>query len=540
LSPPDQAPRHFRNCLLLLLKSALITVVLACAAWIAGTATMTSAANANDLFTLDLQPTSPGRVIEDSAGNAYLTWTHRSSGTNTPGSPMFCKIPPGGASCPNPIALSIPGATSSIDEVSGVFPVLGAGSTVYVVAPRYVRDDVVIWTSTNGGESFNAGTLNAKGYSNKTDPSNILLSGSNLLISGSNAGLGFSTTPAAGGSGANFSFASPGSGGVAGSSMGLDGSGNPVEAYWTLSNPYAVEFYRYKGAGSLDEEGNWEGPSLVTNGDESKLVGGGASGLFLVSEDYAAGSNEPNVLDVRKYSGSSFGPPVTLASHTAAGLFEGGAVAESPGGRLAVAWPGTRAADQASVMHLFTSTDGGASFGGATDVAHLSSGYAIGDNAQLALGNGGQGWLTFIDSNGLHVADLNPIAAPAPTPQTPPTYKGKTHTITTSVDGNLLTLKVPGSCLQSAQPFYVGVGKKARHRVAKAVRAKLKVVKVSFFFDGKKLKTLKKKPFRLLIKPGPLTPGKKYLVKSRVTALARKHGHTKRVVRTLKGEVSIC
>ncbi len=107
------------------------------------------------------------------------------------------------------------------------------------------------------------------------------------------------------------------------------------------------------------------------------------------------------------------------------------------------------------------------------------------------------------------------------------------------MEGNLLTLKVPAMCLESSQPFYVGVGKKKRHGIAKSLRSKIKVVKVKFSFNGKK-KVLKKRPYRWLIEPGPLAPGVKYVVKARVSVVARKHGRTRRISKTLKGTVSIC
>ena len=500
-------------------------------------AVVPSTAAANDLFTLDAQATSPGRLVEDAAGNAYVAWTHKSTST-LPDTPMFCKIPVGGG-CPAPITLPIPGATSTNDEVAGVFPVLGPGSTVYVVAPRYVENDVVIWTSTNGGQSFGAGTINKGGYSDKSNPTNVFLAGTELLIGAFNPGLGFSTTPAAGGPGAHFEFASPGVGGVATSSLGLDSSGNPVEAYWNLSDPdYSIHFYRYKGTGPLTSESGWEGPGNVANGYETKLSGG-ASGLFLISQDYPEGGPYPTVVNVRKYTGTGFGPPVTLATDASTDLFAGGAIAQSPDGHIAVAWPGTRSSDQALVMRLFTSTNGGASFT-ESDVAHLS-GYQTGDNAQLTLADSGQGWLTVLDSGGLRMADLTPITPVAPAnPPKPSTYKGKNKTVSTAVGSNLLTLTLPQSCLQSQQPFFVGVGKKARRKVRKALRTKMKVLKVTFFFAGKKLKTKKKKPFRLLVEPGPLVSGTTYVVKARVTAQILKHGHKKKVVRTLKGQIKIC
>jgi hypothetical protein len=489
-------------------------------------------AGANDLFTLDAQPTSPGHVVVDSAGTAYVTWTHKSAST-TPDSVMFCKIPLGGT-CTAPITLPIPGAVDDTDGVAGAFPVLGPGSTVYVVAPRYVEDDVVIWTSEIGGQSFNNGIVIGSAYSSKSDPTDVLRAGGNLLIGAFNPGLGFSTTTAGGPLGSNLDFTTL-SGTVGGSSLGVQGSENLIEAYWTLSDPDSMFFYRYKNAGSLTLESSWEGPTAIGSGYEAKLAGG-LSGLFLVSQDYAGGSN-PTALNVRKFTGTSFGAPVTLANDASIDLFAGGAIAQSPGGAVAVAWPGTRGGDQARVMRLFTSTDGGASFA-ETDIAHIGGAYALGDNAQLALGNSGAGWLTFHDEGGLRMADLNPVA-PYVSP-IPPTYKGKEKTIGKPVGDFELTLRLPKSCLQPGQPFYAGAGKRVRHKVAKALRSKLTLKKASFSFDGKKLKTLKKKPLKLLISPGPLPAGTTHTVTVRITAIARKHGENKKVVRTLKGTIKIC
>ncbi len=522
-------------------RAALFTGLI----WIFALAAGASTAAAKDLFVLDSQAASPGNVVEDGSGSAYVGWIHKSGSATIPDPPMFCKVPAGGT-CTNPITLPIPGATSTLDEVDGVFPVLGAGSTVYVVAPRYDDNVVVVWTSTNGGESFNAGTIDPKGYSGKTDPSNALLSGKNLLIGATNPGAGFSSTPAeAGGLEKGFEFEFPGEGGVGGSDLGTNGAGNLVDTYWNLSTETVpdrtLHFYRYSGKGSVDEEKNWEGPFLVGNGEEPRVTSG-AGGLFMASLDYGGASTEANTLEVREYGGTEFGPPQTLTSTSAAGLFEAGSIAESPdGSHVALVWPATSGRNP--VMDLFTSSNSGASFGAASDIAPIGNSYGD-DNNEVAIGNNGQGWLTYLDEGGLHLGDLNPSTAgptptPTPTPTRPPTYTGKTHTTSTAVGSNFLTLKVPGECLQALQPFYVGVGKKARHKIAKALRSKMKVAKVTFSFDGQK-KTLKKKPFRWLITPGALTPGKKYTVKARVTALVKKNGHTKRVIKTLKGQVSVC
>ena len=158
--------------------------VLTATAAILGLALLPSAAAANDLFTLDANATSDGHVIVDGAGNAYVAWTSEGVGTGV--DPVkFCKIAPGGT-C-SPITLSFPGATSLSDSASAAIPVFGPGSTVYVVAPRYARDDVIYWTSTDGGASFDGGT-ESDYYSSKTDPTDVFLSGSNFLIGAYNAG----------------------------------------------------------------------------------------------------------------------------------------------------------------------------------------------------------------------------------------------------------------------------------------------------------------------------------------------------------------
>jgi hypothetical protein len=487
-------------------------------------------AAANDLFTLDPNATSPGHVIQDGAGTAYIAWTHDAAIDE----PKFCKIPTGGT-CTNPISLPIPGAVDITYEVSGAFPVFGGGETIYVVAPRYVYQDVIVWKSTNGGQSFGPGEEREGGYPSKTNPTNVLLSGEDFLISAHNAGLGFGRTSVGGGIGGNFEFKNTGDGSVAGSSMASDGA-NLIEAFWRFADPYTVAYYRYKGSGPIDSELNWEGPTGVSDGYEMR-VAGGPGGVFMVSQDYAGGSN-PTAINVRRFSGGAFSTPATLFNDSQASLYLGGAIAESSGGgRLAVAWPAVRSGDNAFVMHLWTSTDGGSSFS-QTQIAHLGDAYAIGDNAQLSLGDGGQGWLTFRDSAGLQVADLNPIAGP-PAPK-PPTYKGPTKVVKKKIGGFLLTLRLPKRCLQQQQPFFAGVGVRARGKLKKKLRARIHVLKVTFKFDGKRVSTKKKKPFRQLISPGPLPPGSVHRVVARVKLRVTRHGRSRKIVRVLKGTISIC
>jgi len=509
-------------------------LTLTLAAAVCALASLPSAAAANDLFTLDSKAVSNGHLAVDGSGNAYVAWISEGVGIGV--EPVkFCKIPPGGT-C-SPTTLNIPGATTISEGASAAFPVLGSGGTVYVVAPRYASDDVIYWTSTNGGANFDGGTQN-ENYSNKTDPTDVFLQGSTFLIGAYNPGLGFSTAEVGGIGGGEFAFTNPSSGGILSSSMALDGA-NPVIAYDNFDDPYSILFYRYKGAGSLTAESSWAGPGFAANGYAPSLVGGPA-GLFMASYDYNGGPN-PNAVNVRRFDGTNFGGAKTLAVDSSPNLYAGGAIAQSPSGnRLAVAWPGVRGGDSAYVMRLFTSTDGGASYT-ESHIAHIGDGYGLNDNADLATTDGGGGWLVFNDASGLRIADLTPIAGlPPGEPPLPPIYKGKTKAIVKKVGNFLIILRLPKSCLQSRQRFFMGVGKRKRKQLSKRLGGSIRFTKVVFIYDGKKLKVKKKKPFRYLVNPGPMTPGSVHRAKAKVTLVLTKGNKEKRIKRTIKGTVKAC
>jgi hypothetical protein len=425
-----------------------------------------AAAQANNLFSVDPQAESTGPIVTDSSGTGYLAWNRKGSEVEQP---MFCKIPRGGT-CTDPVALSLPAQSPQSDDgVIQPFPVLGgAAGVVYVVGPRYARDDSLIWTSTNSGESFAVKEIPTGSFSDMTGVGDVLYdpnfdstfpetTDETFAIAGENPGLGYGYTSniATEATPTSFPFADPGAF-TSGATLGF--STNPVEnpvthhamlpaveAYWTDTTPDLVDFYRYANKGAPETEASgWEGPFTVTDGYEPRLAGG-PGGLFLLSTDLAPGEpagEQPSVIDVRKYNEvtKTFGAPTTIADiPTGSGtLFTSGDIFQNPvTGTLYVVQP--MPSEGQYFMRLWESTDGGVTFHGERDIAAIGFGYT--GIPRLAVAEDGQGWLTFKDEGGLEVADLNPLAFPTTpitvtTPTPAPTPLPTTTTTTQSGAGS--------------------------------------------------------------------------------------------------------
>ncbi len=397
-------------------RSRLGVAFVACA--IVGVAP--GSAGAVNVFTLDSSPGGRAGVAVDSAGTGYFAWEHEE--TSSSDVTQFCKVPRGGK-CTNPIVLPTPPlnpAPFDSTDVSAAFPVLGGGSTVYVVGPRYVAGDVVVWTSTNGGSSFGpAEQVTQSGAYQGTDPTDVLLSGANFFVSSHNPGLYF-TSVQSGSTTTHDADLTPanGSTNMTGSTLGLAGGGpygSPVEAFSMLNGgqPQTIGYRSYNGTGDPNDAANWSAPAQVTAGILPSLAGG-PKGLFLASQDAANGTYTP--VNVRKYvPGSGFGPPVTL--QTSSSDVNAGNMFETPGsGQLLVAWQGPTLSDGGAGIRLYRSTNGGASFASVGDVAEGTPNYAVyPDSIRVAAADDGQGFLSFLDDGGgqelLRVADLNPIPA---------------------------------------------------------------------------------------------------------------------------------
>jgi hypothetical protein len=384
-----------------------------------GALLMASAASAANIQTLDAQADGLGNVAMDSSGNVYVAWNHTNGG-GAADTPMFCKFALG-STCTSPVTLTLPSGSTSNNETDANFPVLGPGSTVYVVGPRYDTGDTVVWTSTNGGATFDAGIKITNG-DEQTGPESVLLDGSNLLIGAVGSGnLAFDATPiTAGGAATTFKFSNPASGGVSSSALALAPNGSPVEAYWTLSNPQSLDYYYYNSSGStagdLDTPGNWSASQSVGVGQTPSLAGG-SGGLYLLSADGSLVSNaaDPTAVDVRSYNDTShtFGAPVPLLANPESGFDEGGGIAETADGKVVAIWPDQDSSGN-DVLDSFTSANGAAPF--TPEYIATRSGY--GGQASVAAidtsSGGVEGVVAWHDDNGLELANLTPISVVTP------------------------------------------------------------------------------------------------------------------------------
>ena len=358
---------------------------------------------------------STGPVVVDPAGSGYVTWEERVPGGNGD-SVAFCKVPSGGK-CARKLRLPLPrGVTWADYAIDLPFPVLGAqAGVVYVVGPSYAHDDVVIWTSKNGGTSFSTPQV-IPGYAGQTGVGDVLRAPVgvpypdyfSVAASGPSLSYTFTGTGTIGGqppqSGFVFNLGSL-QGSPVGATLGFSGQ-ETVEAFSTDANLPPLAYFWSPSPRVSGGEGSLEhGPTVVAVGTNPRLAGG-PGGLFLLSEDQGAKTSSPLELHVRKWDTAThtFGAPTLVATvpNDINATNEGGFAEDAHSGKLYVAWPGP-GPNGSYVMHVWTSANGGKTFYGPTTVATIS-GY--GGPARVAVTRG-KGFLTWEDSSGLELVDLS-------------------------------------------------------------------------------------------------------------------------------------
>jgi hypothetical protein len=375
------------------------------------------------VHTIDAHADTTGAIVLDSTGWGYLAWD-RPNGSLAD-KVLFCKLPPGGT-CTGSVQLKLPGTDSSADAIVQPFPVLGGKTgVVYVVGPRYAQGDTVVWSSDDGGLVFSRLDIPSPSYAGNTTVDDVLRAPASpssskdyFSVASSNVGLGYSYTgPGAVGAAhppASFSF---GASGVVGATLGISGS-EVIEAYWNDADTPRV--YAYWASSSSDAMASqWKGPIDVGAGINARLAGG-PGGLYLLTQ--VVDSSGAAKLDLRKWDASThvFGAPTVVVSDSssAASTDPGGLTVDVASGAVYVAWPGIDTTTGDTVMRLWTSANGGASFSAPVVVADVSSGY---DGAARLAMDKGHGFVTFTDSVGLHLVSVNLVEK---TPSSPARHPG--------------------------------------------------------------------------------------------------------------------
>jgi hypothetical protein len=261
---------------------------------------------------------SPG-VAVDPAGTAYIAWYGPEPGDT---SLHFCRLPRGASVCVGQSLLTTTGSSLSRPAV------VVAGARVSIVQHRFNAvgsefNQVFLYTSLNGGDTFDAGTV--VGYA----PFDEAVSGPgdtlSLVTNAFQDGAVFQNVPLAGGSS-----------GTARALLGTDRPYNGTVALLNGTTPLAIfasgasdaAFRIYGGSGSLNDAASWTPPTGIGYADYPHLAGGPA-GLFLLH------GTEANGLVVRRWDGSAFpaGVPIAASADDAnAHLFQDG------GGRLHAVW----------------------------------------------------------------------------------------------------------------------------------------------------------------------------------------------------------
>ncbi len=230
-------------------------------------------------------------IAVDEAGTAYIAW----SGTESPRTLRFCRLPRGAKACDVSRAIAAPGDSASPNFV---FFVNGGG--ISVLSGRFgdTPSGTYAFRSNDRGANFGPGTvISSLRFQDAT-------AGPGTTITGADAYGRFQNVSTDGASAATppLTFA-PGDWSLG--SAGLAPSGEPVVVFAAGGLSSGASFRRFSGSGALSEQSSWTPATSIGAPGEPHLADGPA-GLYLQSD---AGS-----ITVRKWTGSGFGSPVTVGT----------------------------------------------------------------------------------------------------------------------------------------------------------------------------------------------------------------------------------
>jgi hypothetical protein len=248
----------------------------------------------------------PG-VAVDAAGTAHIAWFGPESTTT---SLNFCRLSRAASACDARTTIAAPGTTLSRPFVTV------DGATVRVVSYRYgltgARFDEIweLFTSADGGATFDAGhPIGIAPFDEAVrGPGDTLT----VTTNAESTGLAVQNVPldgtTAGDAQAILSADHPYNGTVGFAPVAGVSSVDVLTPIAVFADGSSNAQFRLFGgsAAGLNDAASWGPPVDIGYADYPRLAGG-PSGLFLLS------GNPANALTVRKWNGSTFGPPVKIA-----------------------------------------------------------------------------------------------------------------------------------------------------------------------------------------------------------------------------------
>ncbi len=307
-------------------------------------------------------------VAVDATGVGHAVWSVPGPSVSTD-TLRYCRLPRANpTSCQSPQTLTPP-------EGRGGDPhVLLSGTTVFVVLPRYVQGDVQVWTSTAGAPFTGPVTAGQASVGTDTDDA-VLGPAATAFVASSNPATYVQQVPLGGGPPATTSarFATDFTSYVYTPTIGTFGPATTPVLVAT-DNPSSgaaqIAFWRSNG-GDVNTVPAWAGPTVVGEGNHTRLAGG-PSGLVLLSNS-RQGKGFNTQLQSRRFDESSLafappvnvGPPESARDNDLAQAQAGGSAA----GRLFAVW----ARGDSNALRLSTSGNGGAAWSAATDIVREAS-----------------------------------------------------------------------------------------------------------------------------------------------------------------------
>jgi hypothetical protein len=412
-------------------RGALAAIVVA----LANTAATASAATP-----IDLGAGTGARPAVDAAGAAHVTWNETLSGQIADVA-HYCKLPPGTRACQFPHQFTYPSGPNQGTD-SGVWPVLPGGPRVLVVDGRCCTQYAAkfVYSSGDGGASFDSGANTGNDNNLGAGIQGSALYGAagafgrpgeSILALGSQATIGLSfqaigtTGPPASTSSSNVLT----QGDALSGSLGASGNGTTLVAAWHHLDDETVYWRQWGGSGDVNDSATW-GPITALdagNVNSSPQLAYGPAGIFIA---YNAGASGADRTVVRRFNGSGWDPPTTLATPAARRF----AIAENQDGTLHLLYT----ASDGALQYRF-STKPGDSFFSPAQTLGAPANYT---NLRVAVAVQG-GWVTYDDGSPVHVKAL----AFKPSALAPPTEGKRVNVVPTK--GKVLVKLPPGAAMSA-------------------------------------------------------------------------------------------